>query len=111
MFCKIISGEISTYFVAKTDNVVAFYDINPLAPTHILILPKEHVKSFLDINVTHSGLISKMISLAQKLIKNYNLEGAYKMVFHGGKYQHISHLHWHLLADKPTNPTTVRKVV
>lgn len=100
VFCKIIAGEIDKNFVAKEADVVAFYDVNPQAATHILILPKQHILSFLDIKNTHSEIISKMISLAQNLIQKYKLEEAYKVVFNGGRHQHISHLHWHLLSDR-----------
>lgn len=100
IFCKIVSGQMSTNFVTKNDNIVAFQDIFPLAPTHILIVPKEHIASFLDIDFTHSDLIYKMVKVAQRLITKYNLQEAYKMVFNGGKYQHVPHLHWHLLADR-----------
>ena len=97
VFCKIIAGDIPTNFVAKEVDVVAFYDISPLAQTHILIAPKEHIASFLEIKDTHSELLGKMIKLAQNLILKNNLEPAYKIAFNGGKYQHVPHLHWHLL--------------
>jgi len=97
IFCKIVKGEISTQFIMKTENVVAFFDIHPLEETHILILPKEHITSFLEINITHKDLISEMIAIAQTLIKDYNLKRGYKIMFNGGKFQHIPHLHMHLL--------------
>lgn len=102
IFCKIISGEIPTKFIAKHDNVVAFYDVNPKAATHILILPTQHIPTFLDIKIAQNETIMKMIETAQELISKYKLEAAYRMVFNGGRYQHVPHLHWHLLADKPT---------
>lgn len=100
IFCKIVKGELETKLVGRQNNIVAFFDINPQASTHILIVTKEHIGSFLDIESKHSRLISEMIKLAQKLIKDYNLEDAYKVVFNGGRYQHVPHLHWHLLSDR-----------
>lgn len=110
IFCKIVAGEIRTNFIEKQADIVAFYDIVPLAPTHILILPKEHINTFLDIKDTHFGLISKMITLAQNLIKNYNFGQGYKMVFNGGHYQHVAHLHWHLLADSTLQPLASKRL-
>ena len=99
IFCKITAGEIMTNFVAEKRDVLAFYDTNPQASTHILILPKQHIRSFLDIKSTQSEIIWKMIEMAQSLIKKFNLGQAFKMTFNGGKYQHVPHLHWHLLSD------------
>ena len=107
IFCKIVKDEIQTNFVVQEADVVAFHDVNPLAPTHILITPKEHIATFLDIKSQHLELILKMITLSQKLIKDYNLGEAYRMVFNGGRYQHVPHLHWHLLADS-TSPEALR---
>lgn len=97
LFCKIIAGEIETKKIYENKNVLCFYDIYPLADTHILILPKEHVPTFLDIKSTHKDLFSEMITIAQNLIKDYNLESAFRLMFNGGRYQHAPHLHWHLL--------------
>lgn len=97
LFCKIISGEIETKKTFEDANFICFSDIQPLADTHLLILPKKHIPTFLDINSTHHDLLLKMTTLAQKLIKDYNLAGAYRMMFNGGRYQHVPHLHWHLL--------------
>jgi histidine triad (HIT) family protein len=100
IFCKIAKGEIATKFILETDHVVVFYDIHPLAPTHILIVPKEHVISVLDIKSTHAELLLGMIVIAQKLIKDYNLETGYRVMFNGGRYQHVFHLHMHLLGGE-----------
>lgn len=97
LFCKIIGGEIETQKIYEDDDFVAFFDIHPLADTHILILPREHISTFLNIESTHESLLIKMVGVAQKLIKDYNLEGAYRMMFNGGRNQHVPHLHWHLL--------------
>jgi histidine triad (HIT) family protein len=99
-FCKIVKREIETKFILETDDVVAFYDFHPLTEMHILIAPRQHISSFLDIKITHKNLYFKMLSVAQKLIKDYNLEGGYRIVFNGGRFQHIPHLHMHLLGGE-----------
>jgi len=100
IFCKIVKGEIPTKFVLKTDNIIAFYDLHPIAPTHILIVPQKHIVSVLDIKSTHKDLLAEMMNVAQKLIKNYNLNKGYRLMFNGGKHQHIPHLHMHLLGGE-----------
>jgi len=97
IFCKIVNGEIAKDFAWQTELVVAFDDINPVASTHILILPKEHFGTFLDIKNTHDKILVEMVSVAQKLIREKKIEDGFKLVFNGGRYQHVPHLHWHLL--------------
>ena len=67
LFCKIISGDLPTDFVYEDENIVAFRDINPQAPTHILLIPKDHIAFAADINESHSDLIFSMFNTANKL--------------------------------------------
>lgn len=98
IFCKIVKKEIATKFVDESDNVIVFEDINPKADIHLLIVPKYHVGSFLDIGGKHFEIFHDMIVTAQKIIKVKNLQsGAYRLVFNGGLAQYVPHLHWHLL--------------
>ena len=69
LFCKIIKGEIPSDFVYEDDKVVAFKDINPQAPVHLLLLPKEHIESADDINQDNSHLIGYIFEVANKLAK------------------------------------------
>lgn len=97
IFCKIISGEIKKDFVAKTEKVVAFEDINPVASTHILILPRRHIESILAVGEADGNDLVAMFKVAQKIVTDKNLD-AFRIAFNGGKYQHVPHLHMHLLA-------------
>jgi histidine triad (HIT) family protein len=95
VFCKISSGKIPVEKVFETSEVVCFYDIHPSAEKHVLIVPKEHIESFLLLDADE--LLGKMRRAAQRLIIDLELEGGYRLVFNGGRYQHVPHLHWHLL--------------
>lgn len=97
IFCKIISGEIPKEFVVQSDTTVAFEDINPVAETHILIVPKRHIESVGTIEENDGPNLVDMYKLAAKIVKDKNLE-AFRLAFNGGRYQHVLHLHMHLLA-------------
>ncbi len=98
IFCKIANKKIYSEIVFETDEVIAFKDANPSAEIHILIIPKKHINTFLDID--DSVTLNKMHKVAKELINNLNLEEGYKMIFNGGKYQVVNHVHWHLMAGK-----------
>jgi histidine triad (HIT) family protein len=99
IFCKIAKGEIPSAKVFENDNLVAFNDINPKARVHILIVPKEHIKSIKHLGNGHKELIGEMVLAAQKIAKEKNLEG-YKLVINVGREggQLVDHLHLHLLS-------------
>ena len=98
-FCKIISQEIPTQFVHKDEDFFVFKDIYPKAPVHLLIVPREHIKSFLDLSDNHFSILTKMIKVIQALVKEQKLEGGYRIMINGGRHQEVEHLHLHLLAD------------
>lgn len=97
IFCKITSGEIKKDFVLANERVVAFDDINPVASTHILILPRRHIESILAVGEADGNDLVAMFKAAQKIVTDKNLE-AFRIAFNGGRYQHVPHLHMHLLA-------------
>lgn len=97
IFCKIVRGEIPKDFAAKSEATVAFDDINPVAETHILIVPKKHIESIEAVKKEDGQDIANMFLLAQKIIGQKKLN-AYRLAFNGGRYQHVPHLHMHLLA-------------
>jgi len=99
-FCKIINGELETKFVYKDDEILVFHDINPKAPVHLLIVPRQHIKSFLDLNSNHFSLLTKMIKVVQRLVEEKKLESSYRVLINGGMHQIIDHLHFHLLGDQ-----------
>lgn len=100
LFCKLITREITPKFIYESEGVVAFHDIKPRAKTHILVVPKKHIPTFLDIKVDDQVLLSEMLSVLQNFTKE-KVSGkiGYKVVVNGGQYQEVPHLHWHFLAD------------
>ena len=103
LFCKIVSGEISTDFVFKDENVIAFRDINPQAPTHILIIPREHIETLNDIDQSHVELLGAMQLTASYLAKEEGInEKGFRTVFNCNRAagQTVFHIHLHLLGGR-----------
>ena len=102
VFCKIIKGEIVADFLHNGKRVVAFADANPSADTHILVVPKQHIETILDINSTdkHKDILAEMIEVAQNMIKDKGIEAQYKLIINGGKNQIVPHIHLHILGGK-----------
>ena len=102
LFCKIAKGEIESEILYEDDEIIAFPDINPTAPVHILIIPKTHIASADDINEENSHLIGKIFMLAKELAKEKGLEDGYRIVNNckddGG--QTVDHIHIHLMGGR-----------
>ncbi len=99
LFCRIIRKEIPAKIIYEESNVVVFSDINPKAPVHLLIVPTVHIESFLGISDKQMPSLTKMTKVVQRIIREEKLSGGYQVIFNGGSYQHVPHLHWHLLGD------------
>src|SRR5688572_25330612 len=104
LFCKILNKEIPAKAVFENEDVLAFNDISPQAPVHILIIPKTHINSPQDITAENSDIAGKIISAAAEISKQMELEG-YRLVFNCNEIagQTVFHLHCHLLAGRPMN--------
>jgi histidine triad (HIT) family protein len=102
IFCRIAHGEIPAQMVANNKQIVAFRDLNPQAPVHILIVPRKHVASLDD--ATDSDLIGRMIALAAAIARQEGIaKSGYRTVINTGKNggQSVDHLHIHLLGGRP----------
>ena len=100
VFCKIISGEIPSKKVYEDESVYAFYDISPMAPVHVLIIPKQHIASVNEVTSENSAVIAHMYEVAAKLATELGIaESGYRIVTNCGKNagQTVFHLHFHLL--------------
>ncbi len=100
LFCKIINKEIPSDFIYANDRVVVFRDINPQAPTHLLIVPKKHIRSINDITDEDSEVLAEMIMIAREMAQKESVaESGYKLFFNveRGGGQVIFHLHLHLV--------------
>jgi histidine triad (HIT) family protein len=103
LFCKIIAGDIPADMVFENERILAFPDINPQAPTHILIIPKLHIPTLNDLQPEHSELIGELIRIASELAKKEGIaEAGYRTGFNcndaGG--QTVYHIHLHLLGGR-----------
>ncbi|MEK7122161.1 MAG: HIT domain-containing protein [Patescibacteria group bacterium] len=101
VFCNIGRGEIKTDFIFKDEEIMAFNDINPSAPIHILIVPIRHLASVSNLSDEDKDLAGKMLLKARDIAKERNLDG-YKLIFNVGRTggQIVDHLHLHLLSGK-----------
>jgi histidine triad (HIT) family protein len=101
IFCKIVAGEIPADLLANTEEVIAFADINPQAPTHILIVPKKHVENAAELAETDPNALAALFRIAKELANNLNLAG-YRTVFNTGAEagQSVFHAHLHLLGGR-----------
>jgi len=103
LFLKIINREIPADIVYETDEVLAFRDINPQAPTHILIIPKEHIRTINDLDHGHSDLVGKLFLTAAKLADQEGIaKDGYRVVMNCNKAggQAVYHIHLHLLGGR-----------
>ena len=99
IFCKIVNGEIPSNKAYEDDKVLAFYDLEPQAPVHILVVPKEHVASVDEISAENSILVSKIFEAIPEIAKAEGLTGGYRVITNCGDdaCQSVKHLHFHIL--------------
>ena len=99
LFCKIIAGEIPSAKVYEDDYVFAFRDINPQAPVHILVVPKQHICCADAVNAANSACVAKCFEAIAKIAKAEGLDSGYRVINNCGEDggQTVMHLHFHLL--------------
>ena len=103
IFCKIVAGEIPSDILYQDEEVIAFRDINPIAPTHLLIVSKKHIPSLLHLTDAEVPLIGHMVTVANRLAREHGVaESGYRLVINCGKEggQLVPHLHMHLLGGR-----------
>ena len=102
LFCKIIKGKIPSNKVYEDDEILAFKDINPQAPVHVLVVPKKHIPCAKDIKVEDEALIGRMFTVINKIAEDLKLENGFRIVNNCGEDggQEVMHLHFHLLGGK-----------
>ena len=102
LFCKIIEKKIPASLVYEDDRVIAFSDINPQAPTHILVLPKRHIDTLNDISTEDDQLIGELVRRAMTIAKDRNIS-SFRTVFNTNREagQSVFHIHLHLLGGRP----------
>ena len=102
LFCKIVAGEIPSTKVYEDETVLAFRDIAPMAPTHILVIPKAHIGSVAEITAENSGVVAHIFEVIAAIAKAEGLEKGYRVVSNCGDDagQTVHHLHFHILGGK-----------
>ena len=103
LFCKIIAGEIPSNVVHRSDNVTVFRDINPQMPTHVLLVPNEHVTNTEALQPAHDALVGELVRTAQDVARQEGLsERGYRLVFNTGPdaLNSVPHLHVHMLGGR-----------
>ena len=101
LFCKIVKGEIPSNKVYEDEEILAFEDINPAAPIHILVIPKKHITSLAHLEVEDEGVIGKIYTVINKIAEEKGFkEDGYRVIVNCGKNggQEVMHLHFHVLA-------------
>ena len=103
IFCKIIKGEIPSNKVYEDEDILAFHDINPAAPIHILVIPKKHISMLTDLKEEDEALIGKIYTTINKIAKQEGFEKqGYRVIVNCGKDsgQEVMHIHFHVLGGK-----------
>ncbi len=104
IFCKIIDGKIPARFELEEKEVVAIRDASPKAPTHLLIIPREHIPQISDLKSSHISLVGAMVDAARRIAEQKKIAG-YRLVFNNGSEagQSVFHIHLHLLGGRVMN--------
>ena len=103
LFCRIVAGEIPSTKVAEDDVVIAFRDINPRAPTHVLVVPREHIASAADLTEADAPLLGRIFGTAAAIAHSEGIADAgYRIVTNVGAWggQSVDHLHFHLMGGR-----------
>jgi histidine triad (HIT) family protein len=102
LFCKIVAGEIPSKKAYEDSDVLAFYDLSPQAPVHILLIPKVHIGGADELTAENSAVVAKIFEAAAKLAVELGLDSGYRIVTNIGEHggQSVRHLHFHLLGGR-----------
>ena len=102
LFCKIVAGEIPSTKVYEDELVLAFRDIAPQAPTHILVVPKTHIQDCNGITADNSAVVARIFEVIPQIAKEEGLEKGYRVISNCGEHsgQTVKHLHFHILGGK-----------
>jgi len=106
IFCKIVAGQIPAQKVHEDDHLIAFHDIHPWAPVHILIVPKQHIVSMADVGDEHAELLGRMMAVSPRLMRELGVSNGYRHVINTGRdgMQEVMHLHLHVMGGpRPWN--------
>ncbi len=105
LFCKIGAGEIPAEVVFEDDKLIAFKDIEPQAPVHILVIPKKHIESLDDVKLEDVELLGHIMNKVKDIAKDMGITNGYRLVSNNGEdaFQTVKHLHFHILGQRSLN--------
>ncbi|HXZ97599.1 MAG TPA: histidine triad nucleotide-binding protein [Burkholderiales bacterium] len=111
IFCKIVRGEIPSKKVYEDGEILAFHDINPLAPVHFMLIPKQHVESLADVRGAHQDVLGKMMVLAPKLAEEQGCKDGFRTIINTGRVarQDVFHLHIHIIGGPEVLPQMLHR--
>lgn len=111
IFCKIVAGKIPSRKVYEDDDMLAFHDINPLAPVHFMIIPKKHVDSLAKVTDDEAPLLGKMLAKAARLAREQGATDGFRTIINTGRIgrQDVYHLHIHIIGGPNPLPRMIAK--
>jgi histidine triad (HIT) family protein len=112
LFCKIVRGEIPATKVYEDEDVLAFHDVRPVAAVHFLLIPKAHVPTMYEVNMTHHRALGKMLALAGELARKEGATDGFRSIINTGRVgrQEVYHVHMHVIGGPhPLGPMILRQ--
>jgi histidine triad (HIT) family protein len=99
IFCKIVAGQIPSRKAFEDDELLAFHDIAPWAPVHVLIIPKHHIATMYDTTEAHAAMLGRMTALAPRLMRELGVDNGFRIVVNTGRdgMQEVQHVHMHVM--------------
>jgi len=99
IFCKIVAGQIPSQKVHEDEELLVFRDINPWAPVHVLVIPKQHIATLYDVAIEHDALLGRMLGLAPRLMRELGVSNGFRTLINTGEdgRQEVQHLHMHVM--------------
>ncbi len=111
LFCRIASGEIPARKIHEDDDIVAFHDINPVAPIHFLVIPKRHIASMADVTDGDAEVLGKLMAQVGKLAREQGCTDGFRTIINTGRVgrQEVYHLHVHVLGGEEVLPAMLKR--
>ncbi len=111
IFCRIVRGEIPSRKVYEDDEILAFHDINPVAPVHFMLIPKQHVPSLAHVEPEHAGVLGRILALTGRLAREQGSPDGFRTIINTGRIgrQDVQHVHVHVIGGaQPLGPMVPR---
>ena len=111
IFCKIVDGKIPCNKVFEDADILAFHDIQPVAPVHFMVIPKLHIASLAQVELSHQMLLGKMLALGSKLAVGQGCGDGWRTIINTGRVgrQEVYHLHMHIIGGKEVLPGMIKR--